>query len=151
MVGSPLKIAEKARARLQSVLKSAREGSTAQPQGQPRILRLPSPADVIITPCEINESHGTGTLLLRMFPDSSAIISIRTSNFYDGLQAFGGGQLCLPLAQASRPEILSWLKWYLAGTKVRRILTIPYLPADAVVAIAVKDMFDAPLCTYIMD
>src|ERR1700733_8551174 len=104
MVGSPLKIAEKARARLQSVLRSVKEGRPSEDAG-PRISRLPSPADVIITPCEVNELHGTGTLLLRMFPDSSSIISLRTSNFYDGKQAFGGGQLCLPLSQASRPEI----------------------------------------------
>ncbi len=116
-----------------------------------RLNYLPSPADVVITPCEVNELHGTGTLLLRMFPDSSSIISLRTSNFYNGTQAFGAAQLCLPLAQASGPEISSWLKWYLAGTSVRRIVTFPYMPADVIVAITVKEMFNVPLCTYVMD
>ncbi|HVN64291.1 MAG TPA: hypothetical protein VMT58_06620, partial [Candidatus Binataceae bacterium] len=151
MVGSPLVIAEKARNRLQAVLSSMREGGVENPASRAAVTRLPRVSDVIITPCEVNELHGTGTLLLRMFPDPASIISLRTSNFYEGVQAFGAAQLCLPLAQASRPEIAAWLKWYLAGTKVRRVLSLPYLPADAVVSIAVKEMFGVPLCTYIMD
>ncbi len=150
MVGSPLIIAEQARARLQSVLTSMKEGRGADFNQQSK-LRLPSPADLIITPCEVNEQHGTGTLLLRIFPDSRSIISLRTSNFYDGRQNFGAAQLCLPLAQAARPEITSWLKWYLTGATIRRIVCLPYLPADVSVALTAKAMFDVPLCTYIMD
>lgn len=149
MVGSPLIIAEQARARLQSVLTSLKDGRNAQPARPPS--RLPSPADLVITPCEVNEQHGTGTLLLRIFPDSRSLISLRTSNFYDGTQRFGAGQLCLPLAQAAQPEISSWLKWYLTGVEIRRIICLPYLPADVIVALATKAMFDVPLCTYIMD
>jgi hypothetical protein len=150
MVGSPLVIAERARARLQAMLTSMRNGEGI-PLNGPQPSHLPTPADLIITPCEVNEQHGTGTLLLRMFPDWQSIISLRTSNFYDGAQAFGAAQLCLPLAQASRPEIASWLKWYLSGTSIRRIICFPYLPADVIVSLAAKEMFDAPLCTYIMD
>ncbi len=150
MVGSPLIIAEQARARLQSVLTSMKEGRDSD-FNQQSASRLPSPADLIITPCEVNEQHGTGTLLLRIFPDSRSIISLRTSNFYDGRQSFGAAQLCLPLAQAARPEITSWLKWYLTGATIRRIVCLPYLPADVIVALTAKAMFDVPLCTYIMD
>src|SRR6185312_3225408 len=149
MVGSPLIIAEQARARLQSVLTSLKDGRGLEPAKPPS--RLPSPADLVITPCEVNEQHGTGTLLLRIFPDSRSLISLRTSNVYDGTQRFGAAQLCLPLAQAARPEITSWLKWYLTGVAIRRIVCLPYLPADVIVALTAKAMFDAPLCTYIMD
>ncbi len=151
MVGSPLVIAEKARARLQSVLTSLRDGRPEDVQRQAGLNHLPPESDVVITPCEVNELHGTGTLLLRIFPDWSSIVSLRTSNFYNGEQAFGAAQLCLPLAQASGPEISSWLKWYLGRTSVRRIVSLPYLPADVLVTLALKRMFDAPLCTYIMD
>ncbi len=149
MVGNPLLIAEKARARLHSVVNSMRDGRV--PEVQVDVPRLPSEADLVVTPCEVNGLHGTGTLLFRIFPDSSSIISMRTGNFYDGTQDFGAAQFCLPMLQASRPEIASWVRWYLAGTSVRRILTIPYLPDDAIVAIAAKEQFDVPLCTYIMD
>ena len=147
MVGSPLLIAEKARTRLQSVIASLREGRPANLN----VIRLPNPADVVVTPCEVNELHGTGTLLLRIFRDSSSIVSLRTSNFYDLPQNFGAANFCLPLAQASRSEVLSWVKWWLNTTSVRRVLCLPYLPADPIVGITVKELFNVPLCTYIMD
>jgi len=108
-------------------------------------------ADVVITSCEVSPAHGTGTLLLRMFPDSSDVISLRTSNFYDGVQAFGAAQYCLPLAHSTPGEILAWVKWCLAGVSVRRIMVLPYLPADPLVALAAHEATGAPLCTYIMD
>src|SRR5260370_40625241 len=147
MVGSPLLIAEKARNRLQSVIASVREGRPANLN----VIRLPNPADVVVTPCEVNELHGTGTLLFRIFRDSSSIVSLRTSNFYDLPQTFGAANFCLPLAQASRSKVLSWVKWWLNTTSVRRVICLPYLPADPIVGITVKELFKVPLCTYIMD
>jgi len=147
MVGSPLLIAERARSRLKSVVTAMRDGRSANLEST----RLPSPADVVITPCEINELHGTGTLLFRIFRDWSSIVSLRTSDFYDEPQKFGAANFCLPMGQDSPKEIDSWLEWWLAGASIRRVLCIPYLPADPVLAIAVKERFNAPLCTYIMD
>jgi hypothetical protein len=147
MVGSPLLIAEKARTRLRSVINSLREGQPANLHVTP----LPNPADVVVTPCEVNELHGTGTLLLRIFRDSSSVVSLRTSNFYDLPQTFGAANFCLPLAQASRSDVQSWVKWWLNTTSVRRVLCLPYLPADPIVGITVKELFNVPLCTYIMD
>jgi hypothetical protein len=149
MVGNPLIIAEKARLRLQSMVISMREGRP--PEGRNGVMKLPSPADLVITPCEVKETHGTGTLLLRMFRDSSSIVSLRTSDFYDGEQDFGAAQFCLPLAQLSRSEVSSWVRWCLTGATVRRVICFPYLPADVVLAIVAKELFRVPLCTYIMD
>jgi hypothetical protein len=151
MIGSPLLIAERARARLRSVVDSMQNGRAPETGGQVDVTSLPPESDVVTTAAEINEFHGTGTLLFRIFPDASSIISLRTSNFYDGNQTFGAASYCLPLSRASRAEVYSWVRWYLSGTHVRRILTIPYLPADPLVSLAVKDQSNAPLCTYIMD
>ncbi|MGB7126493.1 MAG: hypothetical protein WBD42_06670 [Methylovirgula sp.] len=149
MIGIPLIIAAKARARLQAVLAAKHEGVEAY--DPPDVAELPDPADVVINACEINTKHGTGTLLLRIFPDSTSIISLRTNNFYDSDQNFGAAQLCLPLAQSARAEIVSWLKWYLGGANVRHILCLPYTPAEALVALAAQEILSAPLCTYVMD
>ena len=149
MVGSPLMIAEKARARLQAVLAGGKIDS--QSQHKTELTRLPDPSDLVITACEVNSMHGTGTLLLRIFADSSSIISLRTHNYYDVCDGFGGAVLSLPLAQAARPEISSWLRWYLAGTSVRRILCLPYTPAEVTLALTAHEVLGAPLCTYIMD
>jgi hypothetical protein len=151
MIGSPLLIAERARARLRSVVDSMQSGRAPESNGQVDVTSLPPESDIVTTAAEINEFHGTGTLLFRIFPDASSIISLRTSNFYDGNQTFGAASYCLPLSCASRAEVYSWVRWYLSGTHVRRILTIPYLPADPLVSLAVKDQSNAPLCTYIMD
>lgn len=147
MVGSPLLIAEKARARLRLVLSSMQEGRAPNFSA----LRLPSPADIVVTPCEVVDLHGTGVLVSRMFPDASSIVSLRSSNFYDVPQEFGAANFCLPLIQASLKEVKAWVKWCLAGTKVRRALCLPYLPAEPIIAIAIKELFDVPLCSFIMD
>jgi hypothetical protein len=136
---------------MSAVLGKLKQGEDIGASGLIKIPTLLEEADVIITSCEVGPAHGTGTLLLRMFPDSSRIISLRTSNFYDGMQTFGAAQYCLPLAQSSLPEITSWVKWRLAGTRVRRIVVLPYLPADPLVALAAQQVTGAPICTYIMD
>jgi hypothetical protein len=150
MIGSPLMIAEKARARLQGVVAALQGGQT--PDGL--VIHsgdLPDPADLVITACEVNEAHGTGTLVRRMFPDSSSIVSLRTHNFYDGDQKFGAAALCLPLASGSRVEVSATVQIYMRGANVRRALCIPYLPGEAILSLALKDLHGMPLCTYVMD
>lgn len=136
---------------MQAVLGKLKQGENVGASGLVKLRNTPKEADIVITSCEVSPAHGTGTLLLRMFPNSSDIISLRTSNFYDGTQEFGGAQHCLPLAQSSRPEITSWVKWCVAGTRIRRIMVLPYLPADPLVALTAHEVTGAPLCTYIMD
>jgi hypothetical protein len=150
MIGSPLMIAEKARARLQGVVAALQGGQT--PDGL--VIHsgdLPDPADLVITACEVNEAHGTGTLVRRMFTDSSSIVSLRTHNFYDGDQKFGAAALCLPLASGSRVEVSATVQIYMRGANVRRALCIPYLPGEAIVSLALKDLHGMPLCTFVMD
>jgi hypothetical protein len=151
LIGSPLVVAQQARARMQAMLATLREGSSDKSAPVALASRMPAVADVVITACEVTSAHGTGTLLLRIFHDDAEIVSVRTSNFYEGRQSFGAAQLCLPLAQSSRPEIESWLKWHFRNTRVRRIVALPYLPADPVVAATLRKLTGAPLCTYIMD
>lgn len=150
MVGSPLLIAEKARARLRETVQALKNGQT--PKGiQGGSSDIPDPADLVITACEVNDAHGTGTLIRRMFTDWSSIVSFRTHNFYDETQNFGVANFCLPLAQGSKVEASSSIQIYMKGSKVRRALCIPYLPGEAIVSLAVKELYGAPLCTYVMD
>ena len=53
--------------------------------------------DLVISVCEVNENHGTGIFLRRIFPDSSKIISFRSINNYNGDQDFGAYQFCYSL------------------------------------------------------
>ena len=149
MIGSPLLIAEKARARLQAILSG--QVDAAESIEDIDLSSLPDSTDLVITACEVNSLHGTGTLLLRIFPDQKSIISLRSEDFYDGIQDFGCVRLRLPLAKAARPVISAWLKSSLVGVNVRRIICVPYTPAEATLALAAQDVLGAPLCVYIMD
>ncbi len=149
MIGSPLLIAEKARARLQAILSG--QVDAAESIEDIDLSSLPDSTDLVITACEVNSLHGTGTLLLRIFPDQKSIISLRAEDFYDGIQDFGNVKLRLPLAKAARPVISAWLKSSLVGVNVRRIICVPYTPAEATLALAAQDVLGAPLGVYIMD
>jgi len=66
MIGSPLLIAEKARGRLQAILSG--DVDAAESIEDIDLSNLPDSTDLVITACEVNSLHGTGTLLLRIFP-----------------------------------------------------------------------------------
>jgi hypothetical protein len=149
MIGSPLLIAEKARGRLQAILSG--QVDAAESIEDIDLSSLPDSTDLVITACEVNSLHGTGTLLLRIFPDQKSIISLRSEDFYDGVQDFGCVRLRPPLAKAARPVISAWLKSSLVGVNVRRIICVPYTPAEATLALAAQDVLGAPLGVYIMD
>jgi hypothetical protein len=149
MIGSPLLIAEKARARMHAILSG--QADAADFIEEVDLSNLPDSTDVLITACEVNSLHGTGTLLLRIFTDQRSIISLRADDFYDGIQDFGCVKLRLPLAKAARPVIAAWLTSSLVGVNVRRVLCVPYTPAEATLALAAQDVLGAPLCVYIMD
>lgn len=107
-------------------------------------------ADVIINVVEINDRHGVGILLQRIFKDRSRIISIRTLNMYGGEQSFGSYDLLIG-AGLSRAEIFTKVQVALSGSTVRRILCIPYQIEEALIALAVREISGAEICTYLMD
>lgn len=110
-----------------------------------------SQADVIITCNEVNERHGTGVITRRIFADSTNIFSIRANNHYGAEHDFGDVSICLSAAGLSRPEVFSTAVAGLNGSTARRVLCIPYHQDEVLLAIAVKELFGIPLCTYIMD
>jgi hypothetical protein len=126
--------------RLNSLTASARESS----EPAERI------CDVIITPVEVNNSHGTGVLLQMVFGGEENIVSIRSLDQYGGRQDFG-----LPLkivhGADSRDAAFARVEQALRGIAVRRVVCVPYQPDDVMTAIAIQGIFGASLCSYIMD
>lgn len=106
--------------------------------------------DVIITPVEVNDSHGTGVLLQMLFGGEENIVSIRSLDQYGGRQDFG-----LPLkivhGADSRDAAFARVEEALRGIAVRRVVCVPYQPDNVMTAIAIHGIFGASLCTYIMD
>lgn len=107
--------------------------------------------DIIVSSNEINENHGVGVLLKRIFPDTSGIVSLRTTNLYDGQQEFGVQNFCLDVRGCSYGEILVKIQNLFIYLKPKRVLVIPYFIEDFFVATAMKSLFQVPVCTYLMD
>jgi hypothetical protein len=101
--------------------------------------------DAIVTHIEINDHHGVGVLLGRMFGGYRDVASIRSQNYYEGRQEFGAIEMCVAEDAADR------LRSEFAGTRVKRILCAPYFPQDARNALALREISGARLCTYLMD
>jgi len=108
-------------------------------------------ADVIISHIEVNEKHGVGVLIQKIFGDQPNVISIRSQNHFNGEQHFGKTSFCLTHAGHSRPQAYLSVIEALHSQDVKRVMCIPYYADDVRSALAVTDSFGVPLCTYIMD
>jgi hypothetical protein len=108
-------------------------------------------ADAIISHIEVNDTHGVGVLLQRLFSGQSNILSIRSADYHGGRQAFGDVALRVSHVCTSRDAVFSNVLASLGDRTVRRVLCVPYFPDDVRTAVAVKEIFGAPMCTYLMD
>jgi hypothetical protein len=107
--------------------------------------------DVIINAAEINDRHGVGILLQRIFKDRSQLISLRSMNLYDGEHPFSDRDYLLSSIGLSRSQIYTKIEQALSGTKVRRVLCIPYHVEEVFAALALHELFGSKICTYLMD
>jgi hypothetical protein len=117
----------------------------------PLTSRPPVRTDLIVTHCEINPRHGTGVLLERLFAGNTRLLTIRSRDLYDGKQTFGTKNIRLSHDGRSRPEILAAVLAAMGNNLPARVLCVPYFPDDVLTALAINDIYNAPLCTYVMD
>jgi hypothetical protein len=109
------------------------------------------PVDVVVSHAEVNELHGTGVLLRRLFGSAPDLASIRSRDDYDARQRFGAWSARVVQPDEERAAALRRVRAVLNGTPVRRILAAPYHPDDARTALALLDTGGGPLCTWVMD
>ena len=124
---------------------AAEPGPSLAPAGPPQN------ADVIVSHAEVNAHHGVGVLLLRMFGSADNIVSFRSKDLYGGRQSFGVMNVCLSHGDAPRDAVVSDVLQAMRGSDVRRIVCVPYYADDVLTAIALKEAYGAPLCTFLMD
>ncbi len=108
-------------------------------------------ADILISHIEVNDKHGTGILLRRIFPDSTPLFVVRSRDMYGGENQLGASSICLSHAGLTRAEAFLNILQGLNATTAKRALCVPYYPDDVLSAIAIKEIYGIPLCTYIMD
>src|SRR5271165_3367239 len=96
--------------------------------------------DLLISAVEINDDHGVGIFLRRLFPDSRNFISIRSSSLYGGENRFGSAGVELGKDIQSPGERAAQFRQILQGHKVDRILAVPYYADDFENAYAAKSL-----------
>jgi hypothetical protein len=126
-------------------------GGEPAPASEPAARPVPLEADAIVAHIEINDHHGVGVLLLRLFGEAANLVSIRSKDFYGGRQDFGAMHACISHNGASRDTVMWNVLEALGGATIRRVLSVPYFTDDALNAIALKEAFGVPLCTFLMD
>jgi hypothetical protein len=107
--------------------------------------------DVVVSHAEVNELHGTGVLLQRVFGDAPDLASIRSRDDYDARQRFGAWSARVVQPDPDRAAALRRVRGVLGQGPARRILAVPYHPDDARTALALLDAGGGPLCTWVMD
>ncbi len=103
-------------------------------------------ATLIVTAAEINERHGTGVLLERLFGDGAGMIHVRSMNLYGG-KTLGALQICLPPGEVGGVDLAGLLK----GSEVTRLLSVPYCGGDVENTLALQALTGAPLVVWLMD
>lgn len=109
------------------------------------------PLDLLVTHCEVSERHGTGVLLRRLFLGGAPVATVRSVDLYGGEQDLGVVQVRLEHDRAPWAEVIAGVLRTLGHLEVRRILCVPYFPADVLTALASREIFGAPMCTWVMD
>lgn len=108
-------------------------------------------ADVVISHNEVNNRHGVGVCIQKIFGSGLELISLRSRDHFDGKQTFGKANLRLAHGESSRREIFASILNAFADVRINRVVCIPYYADDVKNAIALKHISGARLCTYIMD
>ncbi len=107
--------------------------------------------DLIIVHCEVNERQGVGVILKRIFSEGQGIVTVRSTDLYNGSQDFGDYHWCCSCDGLSYSEILLKVQQEFGKKPPRKILSIPYYSNDCLLTIAFKKLFNVKLCTFLMD
>ncbi len=109
------------------------------------------PIDLLVSHNEINNSHGTGILLQRLFAAAPNLITLRPRSSYDGKDLIGFANLWLCQRPLSRLQLHRLFAFLLSGLTVRSVTCVPYEDIDLRAALAIAEILDAPLVVYVMD
>lgn len=119
--------------------------------GSGEVPDLDRPVDVVVSHVEVCEAHGTGLLTKLIFGGSPGLVSVRSHDQYGGTQDFGDPALRLPSRDSTPNGDLGDVLAAFLDLDVQRIVCIPYFSQDVSTTLALQGLFDAPLCTFVMD
>ena len=109
-----------------------------------------APVHAVVTINEINDMHGTGPLVKRIFEGRRGVFSIRSRDHW-GTQDFGDWHVKISQEGSTRPECFRRVLRVLSGRNVKSVTCVPFLAEELLTSIAIKESFSAKMCAYIMD
>ncbi len=104
---------------------------------------------IVISPTEVNDNHGTGLLIKRLFTDDSQVLHIHSRSQYES-NTFGADSMQIQ-RQESRADYYRILLSRLNLVNIERVFCVPFFPEDLNLAIALSELYHCPLAIYIMD
>jgi hypothetical protein len=113
---------------------------------------MTSGCTVIITAVEINDHHGVGVYLARLFQRCPNVIALRSRTMYGGQCIFSPRSYEIGRSTSVGPA--KWRSSMAAlsrNLEAERIIAVPYYPQDFENAILFKELTGARLCVYLMD
>ena len=106
----------------------------------------------IVSPSELNNRHGVGVYMNRLFTRFDNIISVRSMTQYPGEETMLGDHIyCIYHNDDHRPSVFLKTLHSLGNPNIDKVICIPWSPSDVLTALAIKECFNSKLCTYIMD
>ena len=109
-----------------------------------------APVHVVISFGGISHQHEPGCLIKRLFGNRPGIFSIRFSDDW-GTHDLGDWHTKLEFDAGSGSQTIRDIRRILEGRNVRTVTCVPFTSAELVVATAVREVFDAKLCVWVMD
>ena len=108
-------------------------------------------SDVIVTPNEVNNQHGTGALIKAMFGQAPHLLAIRSRDHYEGQQDFGTSSLRLSYPTQARQSSYAAVVEIARSTSLRRAFCIPYITDEVYTSLALTNTLGIPLGFQVMD
>jgi hypothetical protein len=106
--------------------------------------------DAIISHIEVNDRHGVGVVLRMLYGDRPDILCVRSRDFFEGDNQLGERSIRINHAE-DRLSAFTGVVCAMNGIRVRRILCVPYYPADVWNGLVMKYLYGVPMCLYVMD
>ncbi len=105
--------------------------------------------NALVCGIEVNDRHGVGIYLRRLFPRDEDFLVFRSRSLYGGGSEFGAREVFVGDRFGSMGELRERLAEEAVG--VKRILCVPYYPEDFRVGALLQEVTGAPMCAYLMD
>lgn len=109
------------------------------------------PITIVVTHNEINDAHGTGVLVRRLFGKLDSVLTIRPWSSFDNKDLIGFANIWLGNMMLTDQQLYRLFSILMAGQKVRCVVAVPYNDLDLRVALRLSEVLSSPLALYIMD